>query len=221
MRWLKQRLHFLAAVGAPFVFSFGTGHFRSALRSRAMDKAGQPVPWYTYPAVSYLAQLDFSDADILEFGGGQSTIWWSERARTVTCLEANETWSGELSQRLKHCTGVTVRHVASPEESARLVEKRSFDVIIVDDGSGVGPEGRQRNAETAFGSIRAGGLIVVDNADAEYSEPILRSASNGGWNRIDFMGFTPGSLGQSCTSVFFKRTPLRFQYGASPRFSLR
>ncbi len=203
MTLLPKTLHRLAAIGGPFVFSFGRGHFRSALLSRAVDRAGHPLPWYTYGAIDYLTQLDFSDADILEFGGGQSTLWWSARAKSVTCLESSPAWGKKLEQSVRGA-GSSVHLVKSPAHTAESVAGYSFDVIVVDDGSGVGPRGRVDNAKTALSRIRPGGLIIIDNADADYCRSITEEMYSEGWTRIDFFGFAPGSFGESCTSVYFK-----------------
>ena len=39
----------------------GWGHQRSLYERDAIDGNGDPLPWYTYPAIEYLRQLDFSD----------------------------------------------------------------------------------------------------------------------------------------------------------------
>jgi hypothetical protein len=84
----------------------------------------------------------------------------------------------------------------------------------------VGPDGRIENARTAFSHLNPGGLVIVDNADANYGGPIAAMANLAHWNRIDFIGFAPGSFGQSCTSLFMKETPKRLQPGAPPRIVL-
>ena len=54
---------------------------------RAVDKKGDPIPWYTYPAIDFLLLRDYRDKNILEFGSGQSTLWWAARAKFVLSLE--------------------------------------------------------------------------------------------------------------------------------------
>jgi len=215
---LTQRLHFLSAIGGPLNFSFKSGHFWSALKSRAVDRRGRALPWYTYPMIEYLSQLDFSDADVLEFGGGQSTMWWCERAKSVTTLESNSAWQAELARRT---TGrATVLKVASPADAARRLGIQNFDVIVVDDGSASGPGGRVDNARTAFSRLKPGGLIVVDNSDAGYTHPISLEANQAGWARIDFIGLVPGSFGVSCSSLLFRDTPARLRPASPPRIEL-
>ena len=51
------------------------GHRRSRTAQMPMDRAGQPLPWYTYPAIQYLNQLDLHDCDVFEFGSRQQFIF--------------------------------------------------------------------------------------------------------------------------------------------------
>jgi predicted O-methyltransferase YrrM len=173
------------------------------------------LPWYTYPAINYLRELNFSEADILEFGGGHSTLWWSQRAKSVICLEANEEWCANLKSQLSERN--QIHHVQSPARAAALIQGCQFDVIVVDDGSGVGPQGRADNAHTAFSHIKPAGLIIIDNSDADYSRPIIAEAHKRGWSRIDFIGFAPGGLREYCTSLFIKDMPERLHLADPPQ----
>src|SRR5215213_3851569 len=60
---------------------FRYGRFRSAGAGRSIDGHGTPIPWYSYPAIEYLKQLDFRDRTVFEFGSGNSTLFWAARAR--------------------------------------------------------------------------------------------------------------------------------------------
>lgn len=37
---------------------------------KCIDKDANPLPWYTYPCIEYLNNIDFSHKQVLEFGGG-------------------------------------------------------------------------------------------------------------------------------------------------------
>src|SRR5262245_20458335 len=80
----------------PIRFSCRTGHWKSSLRMSACSANGSPIPWYTYPAIDFLTQRNFKDRNVLEFGGGQSTLWWSARAQSVLTIEENADWCERL-----------------------------------------------------------------------------------------------------------------------------
>jgi hypothetical protein len=59
------------AVLGPVRWGIRTDFVRSALAGRALDAAGQPVPWYNMVAIDFLSTIDFSKDSVLEFGSGQ------------------------------------------------------------------------------------------------------------------------------------------------------
>ena len=84
--WRLLRATATAAI-TPIRFSRRTGHWRSSLKNASCAADGSPTPWYTYPANDFLAQRRFDAKRILEFGGGQSTLWWAARAQSVITIE--------------------------------------------------------------------------------------------------------------------------------------
>lgn len=40
-----------------------------------VDRDGNPLPWYTYPAIEYLSQFDYGEKTIFEFGCGYSSLF--------------------------------------------------------------------------------------------------------------------------------------------------
>lgn len=73
----------------PLAFARDTVHFRSSLRAAPVDAQGRPVPWYTFPMISFLEAKKFDGCEVLEFGAGYSTLWWANRAKHVLSFEAN------------------------------------------------------------------------------------------------------------------------------------
>jgi hypothetical protein len=74
------------------ILLFSQGHWNSVKSRSAIDAAGKPIPWYTYPAIEYLGNFDFSQCDVFEFGSGNSSLYWSSRARSVMSVEDNYGW---------------------------------------------------------------------------------------------------------------------------------
>src|SRR5262245_31531933 len=75
---------------------FSYGHLKSVRAGRSVDAAGRPIPWYTYPAIEYLRQLDLSEKTVFEYGSGNSTLFWAECAARVVTVEDDERWSERL-----------------------------------------------------------------------------------------------------------------------------
>jgi hypothetical protein len=46
------------------------GQFRTIKNWACIDKNGNPIPWFTYPAIEYLNCLDLSECLVFEYGMG-------------------------------------------------------------------------------------------------------------------------------------------------------
>jgi hypothetical protein len=192
---------FATAIITPVRFSHVTGHWKSSIRMAAHAADGSPLPWYTYPAIDFLAQRDFSERNILEFGGGQSTLWWSERAHSVVTIEEDAAWFARLRPRvgknvcLYH---IPVDHLTRSVAPMRAVldasRVRSFDVIVIDGHL------RRELANLAFNYLSDSGALIFDDAEGYdfYEEIRTRDCS-----RIDFFGFAPAVSLRHCTSLVF------------------
>src|SRR5258705_3177616 len=75
------------------------GHFLSSQMRLPVSAAGEPLPWYTYPSIEYLQQLDFSARHVFEFGAGNGSQFWAQRAKSVTSVEHDPEWFGIVEQR--------------------------------------------------------------------------------------------------------------------------
>ncbi len=82
------------------ILSIDFAQFSTMKRWECIDAAGDPIPWYTYPASEYLKQLDFSDKRVLEYGSGYSTIFWSRRAKHVVSIEDSPGWYEKIKPLL-------------------------------------------------------------------------------------------------------------------------
>ena len=77
-----------------------------------VDRDGNPLPWYTYPAIEYLSQFDYGEKTIFEFGCGYSSLFWAERAAKVISIEDNPEW-------LKNNFGTTRSIIATQIKDTR------------------------------------------------------------------------------------------------------
>jgi hypothetical protein len=205
-RFLPARLFALlrrlgTATITPVVFSLRSGHFRSSLASRAMTAGGEPLPWYTYPAIHFLEHRDWSCLRVLEFGAGQSTLWWASRAREIQSFEDDRNWFRELTPKLPQNAQLSlVRNDAGDCYPAGV-----FDVAVID--------GLDRYLATrlALQYLAPEGIVVVDNSEGSWDGaeefPIIQLLHQEGFQRVDFYGFAPGVMKPHCTSLFFRGKP--------------
>jgi len=163
----------------------------------AVDKEGEELPLYTYPAIEYLTQFDFSSKRIFEYGSGGSTVFWMKRAKEVFSVENNPEWIDKLRPRLHDNAKILA---AEGNEFAGKIREVDglFDVIVVD-GAGF----RYDCAAEAIGKLAEGGIIILDNSDWHFNTAAMLKKS--GLLQVDMTGLKPCYSHTSTTSIFFHR----------------
>ena len=177
------------------------GHLKSVRSASAMDGAGQPIPWLTYPAIEFLQQLDLSEKTVFEYGSGNSTLFWGARAARIVSVEDEESWSGNLRARVS--PNCTLLHEADLRRYVNAIRRypEGFDIIVVD-GPARGHT-RLRCARAAVEHLKPGGMIILDNSDwLPLSAAALRDAD---LLQVDMSGFFPCGDHTATTSFFFHR----------------
>jgi hypothetical protein len=69
---------------------FQYGHLQSVRVRESIDGSGEAVPWYTYPAIEFLKQFDFTEKSVFEYG----------YRRTVRCCTSQicaATWTSSIA----------------------------------------------------------------------------------------------------------------------------
>jgi precorrin-6B methylase 2 len=175
----------------------GFGYWRSVRCREPVDAAGREIPWFTYSAIEYLSQFDFSTKTVFEFGAGNSTIYWCRRAAHVVSVESNRSWYERVRPRL--AANGELHLVEAAARYPRILAERAeqFDVIVID-----GIERRACCIE-AVKKLRPGGLIILDNSDwHHHCAALLRAAR---LLEVDMAGFGPINGYTWTTSFFFDR----------------
>lgn len=162
-----------------------------------VDGGGKPVPWITYPALDYLSRLDFSQTNVLEYGGGQSSLWWAARAKTVTTVEARASWSQMIRDKAPENLTVIGPVEGTGYVKTPLQQAGKFEVIVVDGLL------RPECAQAALPFLAEHGLLILDNSDW-YAE-LCHWLRDQGLMQIDFHGFGPVNDYTWCTSIFIRQ----------------
>ena len=237
----KISFNFLkSSLGFFYSTYFNSGYFRSALFDKPCDKNGKPLPLLTYPFIEYIYDLNLSKAKMLEFGGGNSTLFFASKVSQIYSVEPNfnrpKSWflflQKEISksiynERIKLIGVDLPSNYENYPDWVKLVNERTrevidkilnetkdnFDIILIDGW------GFQRNwiANYLANSLSEGGIIIVDNT--YHCPQCALSLRELGFNQINFKGHAP-STHRDCTSIFFKGN-IKFQPKSSkfPQYS--
>jgi len=176
------------------------GFVESQLRGESVDARGKPVPWLTYPAIAFLQTRVPSGLTVLEYGSGNSTLWWSQHAARIIAIEHDAEFHARLLTRLPENAECLL--VADTPDGVYERKAESFgcifDVVVIDGMR------RVECAQTSMKSLKPEGVIIFDNSDRKDVEPALTYLKQIGFRSIDFRG--PSSLitWSNTTTIFYR-----------------
>jgi hypothetical protein len=179
------------------MLSFGFGQYKTIRLGDCIDRNNLPIPWYSYPAIEYIKQLDLLDKSIFEYGSGNSTRFWAGRCKNLVSVEDNREWYNKVQGNLPD----NVEYLFLEESQAYIksINRYSdeFDIIIIDGSH------RYECAVEALGKLRSDGFIILDNSEwKEKTSQLLREAD---LIEVDFSGFGPINDYTWTTSFYFNR----------------
>jgi hypothetical protein len=173
------------------------GHHQSVLLGKPVDADLNPIPWYTYPAIEYLKQFDFSDKNIFEYGSGNSSIFWASLASTVTSVEVDSAWFEIINNSKISNLSIHLKEQKSDYVNFIGNANRLYDLIVIDGAY------RYDCARAAIKHLCDDGLIILDNSE-RYPELCL-NLRNYDLIQVDFFGFGPINYYTWTTSLFFQK----------------
>ncbi len=176
------------------------GWFTAYNNRKPVDERGNAVPWVTYSFIDFIKNRITKEHDIFEFGSGNSTIFYSKKARKVTSVEHDNSWYKRL---ISSVTGnVDLIYCALDKDGnycrTALSTQKKFHIIIVD--------GRDRVncCKQAITSLTDNGVIVLDDSERKEYQLALEFLESNGFKNIPFTGMAPGVIISKCTTLFYK-----------------
>jgi predicted O-methyltransferase YrrM len=196
--------HVIFLASALHILADGLGYKASAERNTPVLGDGRSIPMMSYSLIEYLLGLDLTSFEVLELGGGGSTVFWASVARSVLTLETSADWIAALNAR--HLANVEARHCAGEELAAAVARlERRFDVIVIDCAAN-----RFELTQCALARLSPGGFVLLDNSDwYPNAARLLRDAD---LIQVDFHDFRPLHSYRCTTSLFLHR-----EFRAKPR----
>jgi len=176
------------------------GWFKSYKTKESVDKNGNPIPWNTYPFLSFIEPRLKLEFNIFEYGSGNSTIWYSQKVNSIVAVEHNKSWYEKVKKILPENAKVILSsETDSNVYSGEILKSKSkFEIVIVD---GIF---RNESLTSSLDFLTEDGVVVFDNSERnEYEKSFMFLTSNG-FRRIDFWGMCPIVSIKSQTSIFYR-----------------
>lgn len=178
------------------------GQFNTIKKWNCIDSDGNKIPWYTYPAIEYLKNIDFNNKIIFEYGSGNSSSFWSTKAKTVISIESNKEWYERVKSGLNENQELLFANVDESYENIIKLQNKKFDVIIIDGMRRV--ECSKMVEDFVNKESKEGFMVVLDNSDwYRDASKYLREKLD--LIEIDFHGFGPINNYTWTTSIFLSR----------------
>lgn len=170
------------------------------LATRGRGTVDLRLPWLPFRLIDELTERVGPGSRVFEYGGGGSTLWFLDRGAEVVTVEHDPAWAGTLrtmaeSDRWTFLQRPDSDHFESYVAAITAFPDEHFDVVVVD-----GRE-RARCVGAARDKVRAGGLLIVDDADRARYAPAIAAT---GWRRRDVVGFAPAKPTLAYTAVLEK-----------------
>ncbi|KAA6338759.1 hypothetical protein EZS27_013258 [termite gut metagenome] len=171
------------------------------------------VPWIASEAIDFLKKWGIGvNSQILELGGGGSTIFFGQLGADLTCFESNILYSKELINKISELELFNVKvnfmsynnilDIESFKETDYykyiIYSNKKYDIILIDNYEEIAGI-RQTCFYAAERNIKVGGIIILDDS---YRYPKIRE-NNSAKNYITFKSIGPCRIGITTTDIFF------------------
>ena len=201
LRKLRPTKRFLDLRALSKKYLRSKGWLKSAELGLPVSASGEPLPWLTYSAIHFLDQrLKTGNFKIFEYGSGNSTIWFAERAQVLVSVENSKEYYDKLHSSIYQLKNVEYHLITSLEDYVRKIKESQieFDIVIID--------GKERNlcAQNAVEKLNEKGIIVWDNTDRKIYDDGLSFLAEKGFKRLDFVGLSPGAHSETQTTIFYR-----------------
>ncbi|MBD3636831.1 MAG: FkbM family methyltransferase [Crocinitomicaceae bacterium] len=174
------------------------GWFRSFKEKESVDKEGNPIPWYSYPFLDFLAPRLNDSMEVFEYGCGNSSLWFQQYVKNITACEHHEGWYDKMTAKAKDNFSLKLRPEGSDYINCISEDNHKYDIIIIDGMS------RLECAFNCLNNLSERGIIIWDDSVREEYEPGYQFLLENGFKRLDFHGMTPIVELATATTVFYR-----------------
>ena len=176
------------------------GWFKSSDKKMPVDIKGEPIPWYTYPFLSFIEPRLKNKFNVFEFGSGNSTIWLAAKVNSVKAVEHNLDWFNKILKLVPDNVEIVYRKSGAENDYCQESLKFNifYDLVIVD--------GIDRNCclKLSLEKLTKEGVIILDNSNRPKYQDGISFVMSKGFKKIDFYGIGAIANVHTCTTVFYR-----------------
>lgn len=176
------------------------GWINSFMEKRPVDREGRPIPWLTYSMLEFLDERLTGEMSVFEYGGGNSTLYFSSRVKEVTTVEHSRDWYEHLRRNVPENSSIIYCELEYDGKYSRTAtdSERKYDIIVVD--------GRDRVncAANAVNAVSDSGVIIFDDFERERYQAASELLKKNGFRQFNFWGFKPGLFDRVNTALFYR-----------------
>lgn len=183
-----------------FGYLLETGWLNSFKKGNPVDSNFKPLPWFTYSAIDFLEEKLRADFTILEFGCGNSTLFFAERVKRVVSIENNSEWYDKLRLNAPQNVELILTSSESARQYLNKVKnlKEKFDLVTIDGLF------RNESISESMNLVNEIGIVILDDSERREYKDGVRILIESGYKKIDFSGVAPGIFFRKCTTIFYK-----------------
>jgi len=158
-----------------------------------------PIPWLTHPFIEYISKLNLRNLSMVEFGSGNSTIFFSKIVKHIESFESNEYFVNHLRKRYNYQGTI---HLVSENYVSEISDFKK-DIIFID---GFNRHGIISNLleYISLNKEKSPILIIIDNVDF-INQDLLNKLLKFSYIRIDFYGTVSDLWNENITSLFISK----------------
>jgi hypothetical protein len=158
------------------------------------------LPWYNLKLINFLDQILTSNLDIFEYGGGNSTLYYAKKVRSVSTVESKKEWLDFVINNKNNLQNIEIKMPSEIKYFDQMINKfllKTFDIIVIDSRD------RSKCLIQATKYIKKNGLIILDNSERVNLINAKREMIKIGFNEKLFCGFRNDGV-FSISSIFSK-----------------
>lgn len=196
-----------------FLISRGkkTGLLDSAIARRPLTATKVAIPWIPHSCIHFLNSLDLKGLSLVEFGSGNSSIWFASRVQKIKSFEVDKNWIIELRKTYNYLGEIV--HVA--HDFIFSVEDLRADVLLIDGFDRISI--LEKTVQGILHGEITPSLIIVDNSNW-FPKAVSSAIDKIDYIRVDFTGLTPAIWSESMTTVLISRKISRTVFSDFSKF---